>query len=204
MIKLLKILEIKNIGGKNLQELMSYIKKYNDIISKLKDIKDTYKNHGQGYAPRFNIVGDSSSSPSRINQFQVPKKINIENITFAYKYAGFEPFTKWASNSSIVQNLTGDTKQDIEDLKNRIKTFIKDYYLDKKRGYEKQVDRSILDLKKLYQDDLDGEEILGEYDVQGGLSSNVDDDESWMYDDLGGPFNEIYTDDSGGEEIYGS
>lgn len=32
---------------------------------------------------------------------------------------------------------------------------------------------------------------LNEMDVQGGLSFNVDDDESWMYDDLGGPFNEI-------------
>lgn len=214
MIKLITILsEIKNVGGKHIQELIFYVKKYNDIIDKLNDIKDTYKNHGQGYASKFNQFGDSSSSSARIDRFPIPVKTNIQGKMFAYKYAKFEPFAKWASNPGIVQNLIGDTKEDITELKNRIKLAIKDYYFDRRNNNEKNIDRSILDLKKLYQNDLGGEEIhsenmdvtqdqelawadansestLDEYDVLAGGENN--DDEYYANKDFwGGGLDEI-------------
>lgn len=134
-----------------LTELENLIKKYEEIHNKLKEIGEIYGNNS----------------------------VYARQATYMFLYNNVIPKNLDKSNKDKILEALKYAKHNFETDKKHLRNLIKVYYKNRhqkwktKYGSHEPVDHSIIALKKIYQDDLGGEEILSEIRIVGKVTPKM-------------------------------
>lgn len=145
-----------------LTELLSLRKKREEIVAKIKELVEIYGNNS-----RYIRYFEDDGTYGRV-------MVDFWDFDEAYKFLnrGKENILDWRVDKDFIKKHINVEIVCLKLLKKYIKDTIKEYYQNKHKS-NNPVDHGVLKLKKIYQDDLGGEEILSEIKTLGKVTPEM-------------------------------